>query len=99
MTVKIFIKRKLKEGSFPRVSEMLIKARTNALGKKGYISSETLRGCDNSNEILVVAMWETKADWDRYINTDSRKELEVKFAGLLDGPTVYAAYNLGLYEH
>ncbi len=98
MTVKIFIKRKLKDGNFPKVSEMLIKARTNALGNEGYISSETLRGCDNPNEILVVAMWEKKADWETYKNSPSRQELETKFAELLDGPTVYAAYNLGLYE-
>ncbi len=98
MTVKIFIKRKLKDGNFPKVSEMLIKARTNALGNKGYISSETLRGCDNPNEILVVAMWEKKADWEKYKDSASRQELETKFADLLDGPTVYAAYNLGLYE-
>jgi quinol monooxygenase YgiN len=98
MTVKIFIKRKLKEGNFSRVSEMLIKARTNALGNKGYISSETLRGCDNSNEILVVAMWEEKEDWDRYKDSASRRALEAKFTELLDGPTVYAAYTLGLYE-
>ncbi len=98
MTVKIFIKRKLKDGNFSKISEMLIKARTNALGNKGYIASETLRGCDNPNEILVVAMWEKKEDWEKYKDSPSRREIETKFADLLDGPTVYAAYNLGLYE-
>ncbi len=98
MTVKIFIKRKLKEGNFPKISEMLVKARTNALGNKGYISSETLRGCDNPNEILVVAMWEKKEDWEKYKDSASRREIETTFADLLDGPTVYAAYNLGLYK-
>lgn len=98
MTVKILIKRKFKDVNFSKVSEMLIKARTNALGNKGYISSETLRNCDDPNEILVVAMWEKKADWDRYKDSTARKELETKFAEILDGPTVYAAYNLGLYE-
>lgn len=98
MTVKIFIKRKLKDDNFSKISEMLVKARTNALGNKGYISSETLRGCDDPNEILVVAMWEKKSDWERYKDSPSRKELETEFTKLLDGPTVYAAYNLGLYE-
>ncbi len=98
MTVKILIKRKFKDVNFSKVSEMLIKARTNALGNKGYISSETLRNCDDPNEILVVAMWEKKADWDSYKDSAARKELETKFAEILDGPTVYAAYNLGLYE-
>jgi heme-degrading monooxygenase HmoA len=98
MTVKIFIKRKLREGNFSKVSEMLIKARTNVLGNTGYISSETLRGCDNPNEILVVAMWDKKENWDRYKESAERREVEAEFKELLDGPTVYAAYNLGLYE-
>ena len=97
MTVKIFIKRTLKDDNLQKASEMLIQARTNAMDKQGYISSETLRGCDNPNEIVVVSMWEKKEDWFRYTNNTSRKELEEKFSELLEGPTVYAAYNLGLY--
>ena len=97
MTVKIFIKRTLKDGNFQKASKMLIQARTNAMREQGYISSETLRGCDNTNEIVVVSIWEKKEDWDRYINNTSRKELEAKFSKLLEGPAVYAAYNLGLY--
>jgi len=97
MAVKIFIKRSLKDGNLQKVSEMLIQARSNAMGEQGYISSETLRGCDDPNEIVVVSMWEKKEDWDRYKDNASRKELEAKFSELLDGSTVYAAYNLGLY--
>jgi heme-degrading monooxygenase HmoA len=84
MAVKILIKRKLKEGNFSKGSEMLIKARTNALGNKGYISSETLRNCDNPNEILVVGMWDKKSDWDRYKDSAARKEAEAEFKELFD---------------
>jgi len=98
MTVKIYIKRKVKEGQFEKVSELLVRARTNAIGQKGYISSETLRGCDDPNEILVVSMWEKKSDWDRYKDMASRNEIETEFAKILDAPTKYAAYHLGLYE-
>ena len=97
MAVKIFIKRTFKDGNLQKASEMLIQARTNAMGEQGYISSETLRGCDNPNEILVVSMWEKKVDWDRYKDKTSRKELEAKFSELLDGSTEYGGYNLGLY--
>ncbi|MBU1343466.1 MAG: antibiotic biosynthesis monooxygenase [Proteobacteria bacterium] len=98
MTVKIYIKRKVKQGNLQKVSEMLVQARTNAVGKQGYISSETLQGCDNPNEILVVSMWDKKEDWNRYKDNVSRKEFEAKFAELLEGPTLYAAYNMGLYQ-
>jgi len=97
MTVKILIKRRIKDGNLEKASEMLIRARANALKEPGYISSETLRGCDDPNEIVVVSMWENKEDWDRYKTNASREELEAEFSKLLDGSAIYAAYNLGLY--
>ncbi len=98
MAVKILITRKLKAGNLQEASKMLIQARINAMAEPGYISSETLRGCNDPNEIVVVSMWEKKEDWDRYKDNASRKELEAEFSKLLDSPTVYAAYNLGLYS-
>lgn len=97
MTVKILIKRLLKDGNLHKSAEMLIQARTNAMAAQGYISSETLRGCDNPNEIVVVSMWERKEDWETYRDSRSRIEIEEKFSDLLEGPAVHAAYNLGLY--
>ncbi|MBT3807782.1 MAG: hypothetical protein HOG03_24810 [Desulfobacula sp.] len=97
MTVKILIKRRFKDGNFQKASEMLIRARSNVLQELGYISSETLRSCDDPNEIVVVSMWEKIEDWNRYKNNPSRKELETEFSKLLDGQTIYAPYNLGLY--
>lgn len=66
MTVKVLIKRNFKEAAVPEISKMLIQARTNALGKTGYISSETLRHCENPNDIMVISMWRHKEDWDAY---------------------------------
>lgn len=97
MAVKIIIRRRLKEGNLNKASEMLILARTNAMEEQGYISSETLRGCEDPNEIVVISMWEKKEDWDRYQEKASRREIEVEFEKLLDGPAVYDGYNLGLY--
>lgn len=98
MAVKILIKRRLKTGNIQAASEMLIKARTNAMEEPGYISSETLRGSDDPNEIVVISLWETKEDWERYVRKPSRKKLEAEFYDLLDSPTIYAPYNLGLQQ-
>ncbi len=98
MTVKILIKRKVKATAIAEVPEMLIQARTNALGKKGYISSETLSNCDNPNEILVLSMWRSKADWDAYREDQARMDLEKEFEQLFDGPTEYSVYNMGLSQ-
>ncbi len=97
MAIRILIKRRLKDENLTKASEMLIRARTNAMGEPGYISSETMRSCEDPNEIVVASMWAKKSDWDNYSTKASRKELEDEFSKLLDRPAVYAAYNLGLY--
>ncbi len=56
MAVKILIRRKFKEGALNQVSSMLIKARTNAMGNKGYISTDTLVDHDDSLSILIISM-------------------------------------------
>ena len=98
MTVKILIKRKIKGIAMAEVSKMLIQARTNALGKNGYISSETLSNYDNPNEILVVSMWRSKADWDVYREDQTRMNFERECEQLFDSPTEYSVYNLGLSQ-
>lgn len=96
MTVKILIKRKFKNANSKNVTEMLIESRKNAMGEKGYVSSESLCSYDDPNLILVLSMWQRKEDWDNYLKSPTRKETEKKYADLLEEPTVYELYNVGL---
>ncbi len=96
MAVKVLIKRKIKDSKLNDASKLLIKARYKAMGQKGYISSETLSGCDDPNYLLVISMWQRIEDWDQWKNDDLREENEAAFEALLDGPTEYETYNLGL---
>ena len=96
MAVKVLIKRKIKYGKLNDASKLLLKARYNAMDQKGYISSETLSGCDDPNYLLVISMWKRIEDWNQWKNDDLREENEAAFEALLDGPTEYETYNLGL---
>ena len=96
MAVKILIRRKFKEGALNQVSSMLIKARTNAMGNKGYISTDTLVDYDDSLSILIISMWQSKEDWDRYEDSDTRKEHEDKYAELFEGSADYRIYKMGI---
>ncbi len=96
MAVKVLIKRKIKDSKLNDASKLLIKARYKAMGQKGYISSETLSGCDDPNYLLVISMWQRIEDWDQWKNDDLREENEAAFETLLDGPTEYETHNLGL---
>ena len=96
MAVKVLIKRKIKDGRINDASKLLIKARYNAMGQPGYISSETLSGCDDPNNVVVISMWQKIEDWDDWKNDGLREENEATFEALLDGPTEYENFNLGL---
>ena len=64
--------------------------------EKGYISSESLYGCDDPNMILVQSMWKTKEEWDKYMNSPARQETEKRCADFFERPTEYESYHLGL---
>ena len=96
MAIKVLIKRKIKDGKMNDASKLLIKARYNAMGQQGYISSETLSGCDDQNNVVVVSMWQKIENWNQWEKSELRAENETKFESLLDGPVEYETYNLGL---
>ena len=96
MAVKVLIKRKIKDGKLNEASKLLIKARYSAMGQQGYISSETLTDCDDPNKVVVISMWQKIENWNQWKKSDLRSETEIGFESVLDGPTEYEAYNLGL---
>jgi heme-degrading monooxygenase HmoA len=96
MAIKVLIKRKIKDGKMNELSKLLIKARYDAMGQQGYISSETLSGCDDQNNVVVVSMWQKIENWNQWEKSELRAENETKFESLLDGPVEYETYNLGL---
>ena len=96
MAVKVLIKRKIKDDKMNEASRLLINARYNAMSQKGYISSETLSGCENQNNVVVISMWQKIENWNQWRNSDLRAENETEFEALLDGPVEYETYNLGL---
>jgi heme-degrading monooxygenase HmoA len=96
MAVKVLIKRKIKDGKLNEASKLLVKARYAAMGQQGYISSETLTDCDDPNKVVVISMWQKIENWNQWKKSDTRSETEIGFESVLDGPTEYEAYNLGL---
>ncbi|MCG8687170.1 MAG: antibiotic biosynthesis monooxygenase [Desulfobacterales bacterium] len=96
MPVKVIIKRKFNNPDFKKISEMLVQARTNAMGESGYISSETLVNSTDPNEIVVLSMWEKKEDWDNFKDSPPRRELEAIFSEMLESPTQATVYKMGM---
>jgi len=96
MSVKIMIRRKFKEAALKDASAMLMKARINAMGHQGYISTETLVNYDDPRSVIILSMWQSREDWDRYAESDERRAHEDKYGELFEGSTEYEVLRVGL---
>lgn len=96
MSVKILIRRKFRKEAVKDAADMLMKARSNAMGNKGYISTETLVNYDDPQSVLIISMWQTKEDWDRYKDSDTRQTHEDMYARMFEGPTEYEIFSMGI---
>ena len=96
MAVKILIKRKIKDGNMQAASRLLINQRKGAMTQTGYISSETMQSLDDSSQILVVSMWQTREAWEAWENSEIRAVNESEFEDYIVGRTEFEHYSLGL---
>ena len=96
MAIKILIKRKIKDGNTRAASRLLIKNRSDVMKQPGYISSETMRSLDDPDQIVVVSMWQTRENWEKWKNSETRKANEDEFRDYFMGETMYEHYSLGL---
>ena len=89
MAIKVFIKRKIKDGKSQEASRLIGKTRYGAMGQKGYISSETFTDHSDPNRILVTSMWNELNNWNDWKISEQRKETEAEFEKIVEGPTEY----------
>ena len=96
MAVKILIKRKIKDGNMKAAARLLINSRKGAMTQPGYISSETLLSLDDPSQVVVVSMWQRREDWQSWMESTEREEIQAEFKDYLTEPVDYEYYSLGL---
>ena len=96
MAIKILIKRKFKNGNMRAASRLLINNRNGAMKQPGYISSESWRSLDDTDQVVVVSMWENIEAWKTWKNSETRLANEAEFKDYIVGLTEYEHYSLGL---
>ena len=92
MIVKVIIKRAIVEGKESAFFKSLRNLRVHAMHQEGYISGETLISAEDKNKVLVISTWETLDDWDRWINSDKRLEIDRSLSQYQANRTVYEPY-------
>jgi len=98
MSVKILIKRKVPEDKAKGMLPLFKQMRIMANSQPGYISGETMRRLDRPGEFLVISSWQTSDDWEKWVQSKERKEVQAKIDALLGGQTEYEIYHYGFKE-
>ncbi len=96
MTVKIFIKRHIKEDHMETALSLLNQFRLAAMEQSGYISGETLVNHYDPRSVTVVSTWKSVEDWIRWQESDERAGSEARLEELLEQATKYEIYDVGV---
>ena len=72
---------------------LLKQLRNLGVNQTGYISGETLKNIEKSNEFLVISTWQSAGDWNRWFENDKRKEIQDQIDFLLGAETEYSIYD------
>ncbi len=98
MAVKIIIKRVVPPDKAKEMIPLFRKMRAQATNQPGYISGETLKRLDKPSEFIVISTWQSSNDWQRWLQSAERKEIQDKIDALLGGKTEYKIYHYGFTE-
>lgn len=95
MAFKIIIRRKVDKDKEAQLLPLLIQLRALATAQPGYISGETLRNVDRPEESLVISTWKSVENWQTWLKSPQRAEIQGKIDALLGETTEYDAYLYG----
>jgi len=92
MPVKVIIKRKWKIEQPEELLPLLTEMRSHAQKQAGYISGETLRSLDDPEDYMVISQWETVDDWQKWLQSKERRDLQGRVDSLIGERTFYEIF-------
>ena len=98
MAVKILIRRTVPLDKAKDLIPLFRQMRTLAMEQPGYIYGETLRRLNRPEQFLVISTWKSSKDWEAWMKTEKRHEVQGKIDALLGGESIYEIYHYGFKE-
>ena len=92
MSIQVIIKRKWQTNNPEALFPLLTKIRSLAQKQPGYISGETLRSLDDPEDYMVISQWETADDWQKWLQSKERRDLQGKVDSLIGERTFYEIF-------
>ena len=94
--IKVFIRRHVPTEKGKEILPLFKKMRSLAMEQEGYISGETLRNYNDPEEYLVISVWRSPEDWQRWLDSRERQEVQQEIDSVLGGRTEYSVYHHSL---
>jgi heme-degrading monooxygenase HmoA len=92
MSIKVMIKRKWQVDQPEELLPLLAALRATAREQPGFVSGETLRSLDDPEHFLVISIWETAEDWEKWMQNKERRDLQGKVDSLIGEKTFYEMF-------
>lgn len=95
MPISVIIRRTIsdeKKAAKLYLAPLIVKMRSLATIQPGYISGQTFNCLSNPGEYLVLSTWNSLEDWERWFNSNHRKDLQKQIDDLLGEKTRYQTY-------
>ncbi len=96
MAIKVQITRDFKPGTLDQASRILIRARYQAMSMPGYIASETWSDLNDPHKVVVVSMWQSIDDWNKWQDSPQRGEFVTELGKIMMGGEHLAFFALGI---
>ncbi len=92
MAIKVFIRRSYPKEQQKELNKYIREIRSLVPMQPGYISSEYLKTIDDSNEIMTISSWFSLEDWQAWLDSDKRKEIQDKIDAIEGVTSEYRIY-------
>ena len=92
MSVQVKIVRKFQIDEIEKLISLLTELNSHSKEQPGYISRETLRSLENPEEYLVRCQWETVEDWDKWLHSKERRDIQGKIDSIIGEKTFYEVF-------
>ncbi|NLI81412.1 MAG: hypothetical protein GX443_06955 [Deltaproteobacteria bacterium] len=85
MSVHVLIERRFKGSPYPEHLQAIANFRIRAMEQGGYIRGETFVSREDPREVLVLSVWSSAEQWEKWLACEERRKLEEEMAAYLDG--------------
>ena len=93
MAISVIIRRTVtNKEKAAQLSPLIVRLRSRATAQPGYITGQTFACIDCAGEYLGLSTWNTLEDWNTWLDSDERREIQTRIDSLLDTETEYRLY-------